>query len=277
MMLADFVSQDSAYARRWFVFNRAGRNAGLRLFCFHYAGGAASFCRNWAQELPGVEVVGVQLPGREQRFHETPFRSSVPLIAALASVMPCYLDKPYGVFGHSMGGFLAFEMIRALRQRALPAPVLFIPSACRAPHIPGADPPTYTLEGDAFIAALARKGFMKNMDTLAENTELKNLFLPLLKADTELVETYSCERTSGSVTCPIIAFGGSSDPTVTDEMLVSWKQHTTSSFAVRRFVGDHFFVETERSDVLAEIRVALIATAVSRTLMADRSVTAERA
>ena len=43
----------------------------IRLFCFHYAGASASIFRSWDEAMPdGIEVVAVQLPGREYRLDE---------------------------------------------------------------------------------------------------------------------------------------------------------------------------------------------------------------
>ena len=48
-------------------------------------------------------VCALQLPGRENRFNETPFDKLSSLIDALADILCPYLDFPFTFFGHSLG------------------------------------------------------------------------------------------------------------------------------------------------------------------------------
>ena len=55
----------------WFIPFKQQNDADIRLFCFHYAGGGASIFRKWYKDLIDyVELVSIQLPGREGRFNE---------------------------------------------------------------------------------------------------------------------------------------------------------------------------------------------------------------
>src|SRR5580658_10416135 len=101
----------------------------LRLFCFHYAGATASIFRSWQGSLPAeVELVAVQLPGREYRLAEPLLTDMTQIVAALAEILPPLLDKPFVFFGHSMGALLGFDLTRILRARGLRQPELMIAS-----------------------------------------------------------------------------------------------------------------------------------------------------
>src|SRR4051794_21932580 len=94
-------------SEQWVAHYQPNPHARLRLFCFPYAGGAASIFRNWQQSLPaGVEIFPVQLPGRENRFKQPPFTSLALLVETLAHVLNPYLDLPFAFFGHSMGALI---------------------------------------------------------------------------------------------------------------------------------------------------------------------------
>ena len=55
----------------WFVPFKYNKNSYIRLFCFHYGGGSASAYREWAKDLIDyVDLIAIQLPGRESRFSE---------------------------------------------------------------------------------------------------------------------------------------------------------------------------------------------------------------
>ena len=58
---------------RWLRVHAPRADAQHRLFCFPHAGGGGSAYRLWPAGLPKhVEVVTIELPGRESRFGEPP-------------------------------------------------------------------------------------------------------------------------------------------------------------------------------------------------------------
>src|SRR5688500_6835812 len=97
-------------AATWFTSQRPNPRARLRLFCFPYAGGGPAIYRLWPQSLPSlVEVCVAQLPGRGTRLKDQPFTSLEALIEAAAEAIAPLLDKPFALFGHSMGAMITFE------------------------------------------------------------------------------------------------------------------------------------------------------------------------
>src|ERR1700720_4333094 len=115
----------------WITCPRPHPQAALRLFCLPFAGGGASVYRSWGSQLPSsIEVCPVQLPGREERYGEPVFTSLIGLARAVAREMTPFLDRPFAVFGHSMGALLAFEVARSLRHSKTPSPgALWLPPA----------------------------------------------------------------------------------------------------------------------------------------------------
>src|SRR4051794_27130121 len=91
-------------------------DARMRLFCFPYAGGGALAYQAWPRLLPDeIEVVAVQLPGREARFREPPMTDLSTLVEALVAAMyPYETLRPFAFFGHSLGALIAFVLAQAL-------------------------------------------------------------------------------------------------------------------------------------------------------------------
>lgn len=226
----------------WVARRRPRPHARFRLFCFPYAGGNASIFRTWPDGLPAhVEVCPVQLPGRGTRLREPPFTRLSPLIHALAQGLFPLLDKPFALFGHSLGALVSLELARHLRRQYGLHPVRLIISACPAPQIPFLDPPMHTLPDEEFVAKLRRlNGTPKEV---LEHEELMEIVLPFLRADFALYEThvYSPEP---PLNCPISIFGGLQDRNVSHGDLQAWREQTTGSFSLRMFPGDHFFLNT---------------------------------
>ncbi len=203
-----------------------------RLFWFPHAGGGTNIGR------PGS--VPVRLPGRESRLSEAPFERMAPLIDALANAIEPYTKEPFAFFGHSMGAVVAFELARELRRRGLRIPRMLIASAARAPqfrrgHVPPPSP--------------ADDQLLREVDIPAE---LARAVLPALRADTTLYRHYFYIE-EAPLDCPIRAYGGVDDPHIRPEHLEAWSEQTTASFAVRRFPGGHFYLQSGP----AEFRAAL--------------------
>src|SRR5262245_25071207 len=142
---------------RWLAFARPRPQAAIRLFCFPYAGGGASVFRGWANGLPGsVEVCPVQIPGRETRFREPAFTRLPLLIEAVAESLGPHLDRPFALFGHSLGALVAFELARHLQRERGPEPVHLFVSGCGAPQTRGQETLLHTLPAAEFRRELQR-------------------------------------------------------------------------------------------------------------------------
>jgi len=223
----------------------------FRLFCFPYAGGGASIFRTWPERLPSdIEVCAIQLPGREDRLRETPFARILSLIDELADVLNPYMDLPFAFFGHSLGSLISFELTRRLRRQKAPCPLQLFISGCRAPQIPDPDPPIHHLPDAEFIEELSR--FNGTPKAVLDNSELMEVFLPLLRSDIRLYETYVYDH-EAPLDCPISAFGGLEDEEVSREELAAWCDQTRSRFSMQVFPGDHFFLNGKESNGLLEI------------------------
>ena len=88
---------------------------------------------------------------------------------------------------------------------------------------------------------------------IMDDAELMKVFVPVLRADLEIIETYVYEP-EPPLDCPISAFGGMSDLMVTRGDLEAWREQTSGSFELQMFPGDHFFPKTARDAFLQAIR-----------------------
>ncbi len=224
----------------WLSSYRPNPEAALRLFCFPYAGGAASVFRKWADALPPtVEVCPVQLPGRDRRWREPPYTNLRLLIEAIAGEFRDYWQKPFAFFGHSMGAIVSFELARRVRAEHGFEPVHLFVSGRRAPQLKGNESVTYNLPRGAFIEELRRLN--GTPAEVLEQPELMELMLPVLRADFEVVQTY-LYATEPPFTCPLTAFGGLQDIEASREELEAWREQTTGAYSLRMLAGDHFFL-----------------------------------
>lgn len=225
--------------------------ASMRLFCLPYAGSGASAYRLWASEVPpSLQVCAVQLPGRESRLREQPFTTAEALVPELIEGLRPFLDRPFAVFGHSMGALLGFELARALRALGLRQPAHLFLSGHRAPHLPRRGPDVHRYSHAEFIDEL-RKMEGTPEEVLAHE-ELMQIAVPILRADFELCAVYT--YTPGDpLDMPLSIFGGAHDPTVPEEDLHPWNEHTRAGTTVRMFPGNHLYLKDRRQDVVRAV------------------------
>ena len=235
----------------WVTFPRPNRSALLRLFCLPYAGGGASAYRLWPAGLPPfVEVCPVQIPGREGRSREPLFAEWPPLVEAIGQAILPLLDRPFALFGHSLGAMLGFELARYLRRLHGKEPLHLSVSGRGAPQLPHREPPIHALPEKEFIEELVN--YDGTPREVVEHAELMQFLLPILRADFRISETYT--HTPGlPLGCPLSAFGGMLDSKVSREELEGWGAQTTTDFSVRMYPGGHFFIHTDRASLLRDI------------------------
>ncbi|MEZ4359491.1 MAG: alpha/beta fold hydrolase [Kofleriaceae bacterium] len=238
----------------WLTRYRPVDDARLRLLCLPFAGGTDAAYRAWPDALPAdVEVCGVCLPGRDARRREPPHARMTTLVPALADGLAAELERPFALFGHSMGAGVAFGLARELRRRGRPAPALLIVSGRRAPQLPEPDP-WHALPTDALVARLRRLG--GTPDVVLREPELMAMFLPVIRADLAVIEAEPY-REEPPLELPIVALGGESDDRCSRAELEAWRAQTTSAFTSTIFPGSHFFVTSAARQVLAQIAAAL--------------------
>jgi len=235
----------------WVTCPKPNPQAKVRLFCFPYAGGGASAFRTWSNSLPDtVEVCPVELPGRGRQIKSVLFTQLKPLVSAIASILIPYLDKPFAFYGHSMGGLISFELTRLLRSEYGLTPFHLFISGRRAPQLPSTKPPIYALSEHELLAKLRR--FDGTPNAVLEDPELLQLFLPILRADFAVVDTYVYNH-EPPLNCPISVFGGLQDQEATHNELQAWLEQTTASFSLQMFNGGHFFINSEQAALLENI------------------------
>ena len=225
--------------------------AEVRLLCLPHAGGSTSLYRAWPKLFPPqVEVLLVCPPGREHRLDD-PFPADLlSLVRDLAVAVVPLLDRPWAVFGHSMGATVGHELVLQLLSRGHRAPVHLFASSRRAPQHYEHEG-TMDLFGDEQLCAeLVRLGGTDS--ALLELPELRELVLPAVRGDYRLLATHRT-RPTGPVGCPVTAFIGDEDRRATTEGAPGWREWTTATFELVTFPGGHFYFSDRPQDVVEAV------------------------
>jgi medium-chain acyl-[acyl-carrier-protein] hydrolase len=235
----------SGTRNRWLSCQREHSQTILSLFCFPYAGGSASIFRRWSEGLPdAVDVCPIQLPGRGSRLPEPSITKMPTLIQAIAEAICPHLQRPFAFLGHSMGALIGFELARHLRAGYGVEPVHLFVSGCRAPQVSAEQLIIYDLPDSEFLKELSHLNGTPR--EVLEHPELMQLMLPTLRADLELVQTYTYAA-GAPLQCPVTVFGGLQDKEIKRTQLRAWSAQTTARFSLRMLPGDHFFIHASRA------------------------------
>jgi phthiocerol/phenolphthiocerol synthesis type-I polyketide synthase E len=239
----------ASVSARWLACRERHPEAKYRLYCFPHSGGSAGEFVRWADELPEVEVLGVQLPGRGARLHEPAFTRMGPLVDAVVAEVD--FRGPFAFFGHSLGALVAFEVARALRASARRQPDRLFVSACPAPHLPRIDPPIHQLPDDE-LAAWIDHEYGSLPAEIIQKPDVLRMVLPAHRSDFELVETYEYQA-GEPLDRPLTVIGGTEDE-LTESELAAWGRHTAARWDVERLPGGHFYLREQRDRLLHLVR-----------------------
>lgn len=219
----------------------ASGTASRRLYCFPFAGGAASTYRTWPTSLPDdVEVVFIQFPGRTPGSPDAPLTRMADLVEVACAAIDGDADLPYAFFGHSMGAATAYEVTSRLEQAGSHRPDQLFVSGRRSPSDHHPSRPIRDLPDDAFVAAMGER-YGAIPDAIRNEPDVLAMFLPILRADVVVFETYE-RLTDHRVECPVSVFGGTEDTNPPPDALAGWSEVTARPVLVDVFPGDHFYL-----------------------------------
>lgn len=229
-------------------------SAPCRLLCFPYAGTGGSAYARWQRGLAdrgcAVEVVPVRLPGREGRAREPRFTQLGTLVRALDAELDHLLDRPYLVYGHSMGALVGYALALRRQTRGATLPRALLLGAHRAPqlpapHIAAADAPDAELTDE-----LARFGGLPPL--LLDHPEWLRALLPVVRDDLRVCADVASVRPD-VVRVPLHLFAGEGDSLVRVAEMVAWRRFAGRGCEVRTIPGGHFFLRSHEDVVLNEV------------------------
>lgn len=223
----------------------------FRLFLLHHAGGAHTAFRGWGRRFPeGWDVCAVETPGRGRLRHEPFAAGMAPLVARLAGAVAPLTDVPFGVFGHSMGAAVGYELARALEESGAARAAWLGMSGYPAPGADADDDPR-TLPSDELRA---RVGGLSGVpaEVLADDA-LWALFEPRLRADLALVRAWRADGPPAPQPAPLTLFAGESDPVAGPALVEGWAALAPRYQGLRRFPGAHFYLDRGRDAVIGAI------------------------
>ncbi|KAE8351975.1 polyketide synthase [Aspergillus coremiiformis] len=219
----------------WFI---RGKGSGARVVCFHSMGTGASLFTPFLMDPPeGLDPVAVQLPGRETRADEACVTSVLEIVQQIVEEMKTWEGPPHIFWGHSFGGIIAFEVMRALRRQGKPLPYLLVTGTI-APQLAS----TWQRR-DVFLQVLADNyspEYLLGVSRYVDDPDFVRSILPIMRKDAPLLLGYQFTE-EDMFDVPITAFAARQDDMVYPDEIQSWASHSRD-FKIIQVDGDHWFL-----------------------------------
>lgn len=220
-----------------------------KLFCLPYAGAGASVFTQWQRyfEDARIKVCPILLPGRENRIQEKPVDNARELAKQIYDGIKNELNGRFLIFGHSMGGIVAYELASLIYEieNKLPEVLFLSGTALRERPLKNH---FYDKSENEFIEHIIENEGIPPQ--VAENYIFRQFFLPVLRNDYKLSETY-CYN-GKQLPTKVCAFFSREDREVFYKETLALKK-VSEKFNSVEFSGGHFFINNDCRNVCRSI------------------------
>lgn len=209
------------------------------LFCLPFAGGSKYVYSDFREFLSeNIVFSPIELPGRGSKTNSDLLTNVADIVEDVFNQVRFNLEKPYFVYGHSMGALLGYLLAIKLREEGLALPTALILSGREAP---------FNSKDGLKRHKLPRKELFEKIESFGgvpkqvlEDEGLKDFFEPILRADFEAVDSYRHIKKE-KLSVPITVMIGANDK-VSFQDAKDWEAITKEEFNIHVFPGDHFFI-----------------------------------
>lgn len=232
----------------------------MKLFCLPYAGGSKQAYAGWkkyaAENFAGkLEIEAIEIKGRGERFGAGFYRDFAEAVDDIYSLIEDKLDKEeYALYGHSMGAVLAYELYYkiAAAGRNMPRHIIF--TGRYGPLVQDNMYVSFDLPDAELIRRLLALGGIP--EKLPESRELLEFYLPIIKNDLRVLETYVFREREDKIKCGITVINGREDKTDTYRE-VTWENLCSGECRSYDLNGGHFFINHSRDQIFQILAASL--------------------
>ena len=224
---------------KWILHSKTAAERKYRMILFHHAGGSAASFISWKNIVEKAELYPVQLPMRENRIQEPMPENVYDIVTSFVKDSYELFDDAYILFGHSMGGMLAFETAKEIQRNGLRRPAAVFISSCNPPGVSEKNDFS-DLSDEKLKSILMEYGLMP--EAILSEPNYLEYYLPIARADFYLCANYNRECLNDTkLDCPIVIMYGNKDAFLKYDELDKWKLYTKSVFSKYEFDGGHFY------------------------------------
>ncbi|MBT2765876.1 thioesterase domain-containing protein [Paenibacillus sp. ISL-20] len=217
-----------------------------QLFLFPFSGGSASYYLKWKEKFDGsIQIFPIDYPGRGYRINEELVGDMKSLLDDLYCKIAESRDHncPFGLFGHSMGATIAYELFFRFQQSSHAAPSHLFLSGRSAPDMAEESIRNRHL----YDSEQLKREVLSFGGT--DSPHLLELFLPIIRNDFKVLETFSAPKREPIINCKPVIFMGKEDVTTSGDA-AEWGKHFLEPCNIYEFNGGHFFINDCYEDMI---------------------------
>lgn len=218
----------------------------IQLICFPFAGGYSASYRPLFEQLKDTaEVTAAEPPGHGTNL--MPLETSIDRLAELYKEgLTGKLNRPFILFGHSMGGLIVYRLTQLLEKEGID-PAAVVISAIQPPQTKRQI--LTHLSNEAFVQHIAEMGGIPK--ELLENKPMMDYFTPSLRADYQALESFQ-HTDKTIIESPVYLLNGKQDKKCMEDA-DGW---LTWANAIERtdFEGGHMYINTHLEQFAEHMR-----------------------
>lgn len=232
----------------------------LRMFLFHPGGLSHAIYADWSRYFPADwELLAIDLPGHGVLADAPPIWDVKHVVEYAKTLIRSSDDRPFVLFGHSMGAAVAFEVARSLAADRQPHPSWLGLSAmapARSHRIFSGLLPRDPEQRRRVLATSVLRG---QAHQALHNESAWGRFLRMFEADLAFMERWFQEQIP-ALPIPTSLFGGADDVFFAPEVVQEWSKYLPCLLGRHVFPGGHFYLTNALPSlaprILTDIRIA---------------------
>lgn len=229
----------------------------INLICLPFAGGNKYSYRPLFTESSAIfNAVTLEYPGRGTRIFEELTSDIDKLVDDLFNQLKPVLSKGnYAIYGHSLGGLLAYLLAVKIRESKAELPKHIFITGASGPSAPSRLAKKFHLyPHKEFIDEVIILGGMP--DEILQDPGMLEFLEPILRNDFKVSETYVYQA-AAPINIPFTVITGIDEDLTAEEVLL-WQNESIPAVDFIQLEGDHFFIMQHKGFIINAITEKLI-------------------
>lgn len=202
-----------------------------------------------------ITIIPIELSGKGIRSDEPLYRTFVDMVDDVCRIIKSQIidDTSVAFFGHSIGALILYELCRRHEIDRLESKITILSGITLPSHYNNRN--IHKQSDEEFLKFIISLGGVS--EDLVMNRELWEIFLPLIRNDIRLTETFGFEKLGRTLETKVAIFHGKDDMSTQCEMN-DWQQYLGVDIHYRGFAGGHFFIHSASREVIKEIESLIL-------------------
>jgi surfactin synthase thioesterase subunit len=210
----------------------------INLLCIPYSGGSKySFLPLLKFSPEFLNPIVLELPGRGGRSKEGLLDDIKKMELDVFGRALKYINGPYAIYGHSMGGLLSYLLVKNIVRNRLNRPVHLFITGTTGPSA-GYRHKYHSLSKKEFLEQIRK--FKGMPDEILDNEDMMDFFEPIMRSDFKAAETYTYQDTQPFDIPISVVIGDEEDMEYED--VRAWEKESNARVEITKLNGNHFFI-----------------------------------